>query len=193
MAVGDDDVGEHVVQFAAQATDEGRQAPARFQLPALRDRGAAGEDVGVGALQAEEGHLEAQLQQAAWGAEVVVRCRRQQVDVACVAAQQRLHVALEVFPAEAEAKSDAGDKVVDGGQQFVDGHGSRARIHGGEVRIRGCQRRKPIGRSTRLSAWRCGATSQTHNGKGMWCLSRSGCRAGVVGLRSPQRGTALGC
>ena len=42
MAVGDDDVGEHAVQFAAQATDEGRQAPARFQLPALRDRGAAG-------------------------------------------------------------------------------------------------------------------------------------------------------
>ena len=163
-AVSHDDVGQHAVQLAAQTTDEGRQAPARLQLPALRDRRAAGEDVGVGALQAEEGHLETQLQQAAWAAEVIVRGRRQKVDVACVAAQQRLHVVLEVFPAEAEAKSDAGDKVVDRGQEFVNRRGSAAQIRGEKVGTRGCQGCQSTDRTKRPSCWRRGDAPDGHNG-----------------------------
>ena len=62
--VGDDQVAEHPVQFAAQATDEGGQAPARFKLAARRDRRPSGEDVRVGALKAVERDLQPQVQQA---------------------------------------------------------------------------------------------------------------------------------
>ena len=62
--VGHDQVAEHPVQFAAQATDEGGQAPARFKLAARRNRRPSGEDVRVGALQAVERDLQPQVQQA---------------------------------------------------------------------------------------------------------------------------------
>ncbi len=62
--VGHDQVAEHPVQFAAQATDEGGQAPARFKLAAHRDRRPSGEDVRVGALQAVERDLQPEVQQA---------------------------------------------------------------------------------------------------------------------------------
>ena len=77
--VGDNDMAHQPMQFAAQPGDERRMAPARLQLPARRDTHLAREDVRVGALQTKEGGLQAEPQQSAGHAEVVVGGCRQQM------------------------------------------------------------------------------------------------------------------
>jgi hypothetical protein len=130
--VGHDDVAEHPVQLAAQAADERRLAPARLQLPAHRDRRAAGKDVGVRALQAEEGDLEPQPQQPAGCAEVVVGGGGQQVHVGGVAVQQGLNVAVETAAVDAEAQADSRDEVLSRREQFGDRQGGEAGVGGRE-------------------------------------------------------------
>ena len=86
----------------------------------------------VGALQAEEGHLQAQPQQAAWRAEVVVGGGGQQVNVGGIAVQQRLHVAAKAVAGNAEAQTYAGDQVVGGREQVGNLQGGEAGVGGGE-------------------------------------------------------------
>ena len=86
----------------------------------------------VGTLQAEEGHLQAQAQQPARRAEVVVGGGRQQVDVGGVAVQQRLNVAVKTVPGKAEAQTNAGYQVVGGREQVGNLQGVEAGVGGGE-------------------------------------------------------------
>lgn len=74
----------------------------------------------VGALQAEEGDLHSQTQQAAWGAEVVVRGCGKQVDKAGVALDQRQDALIEGGAVGAMAQLDAADQLGVLCQQFVD-------------------------------------------------------------------------
>ena len=85
LLIGNRGLAERAVQFAAQAGEEGRLSPARFEFLAHGDGGPAGDDVRVGALQGVEGHLQAEPKEPAGRAEEVVGCRGQQVDVGGVA------------------------------------------------------------------------------------------------------------
>ena len=60
------------MKFAAESRDERRMAPARFELAAMTDGGAARKDLAVGGLQRVEGDFQAHAQQSARQAKVIV-------------------------------------------------------------------------------------------------------------------------
>ena len=75
--------------------------------------------------------LQAEPQEAARLAEVVVGGRRQQMHAGGVAAHQHQDIALEAVPVDAVTQLDACDQVRFAGQQILDRHGGEPWVGGG--------------------------------------------------------------
>ncbi len=120
LFIRDDQVTHQSVQFAAQPRDEGRVPPSGFQLAACRDAQSAGEDMGIGSLQAIEGGFQAKPEQAAGCTEKIVGRGRQQMDTGGVTAYEGKDVVLEAGAIDAVAQFDAGDQLAFRREQIVD-------------------------------------------------------------------------
>lgn len=143
-----DEVAQRAVHLTAQAADEGGDAPARFELAPFGDGRATREDVCVRALQAEEGGLQAELQQATGGTEVVVRRGGKQMDEPRVALDQGHEVALEGGAVGAEAQLDPPEQRLMGAEDGLDRHGFEPGVRGCECAWGWCD-----GRVGRCHGW----------------------------------------
>src|SRR5216683_1247834 len=89
LRVDDDHMTQGAMKFAAESRDERRMPPARFELAAMTDGGAARKDLAVGGLQRVERDLQAHAQQSTRQAKVIVGGGRKKMHVFRIAANQR--------------------------------------------------------------------------------------------------------
>src|SRR2546423_8414522 len=72
LRVDDDHMTQGAMKFAAESRDERRMPPARFELAAMTDGGAARKDLAVARLQRGERDLQAHAQQSARPTKLIV-------------------------------------------------------------------------------------------------------------------------
>ena len=130
LRVDDDYMAQGAMKLAAESGDERRMPPARFELAAVTDGGAARKDLAVGGLQRVERDLQAHAQQSARQAKVIVGSGRKQMHVFGVTANEREEIGIERVSIGAIGKFDATNQVVLGGKHIVDGPHRNARIDG---------------------------------------------------------------
>src|ERR1700732_2824507 len=88
LRVDDAHMTQGAMKFAAESRDERRMPPARFELAAMTDGGAARKDLAVGGLQRVEGDFQAHAQQSARQAKVIVGGGWKQMHVFRIATNQ---------------------------------------------------------------------------------------------------------
>src|SRR5438105_1509153 len=121
LRVDDDYMAQGAMKFAAESRDERRMAPARFELAAMTDGGAARKDLAVGGLQRVERDLQAHAQQSTRQAKVIVGGRRKQMHEFSVTTNQREEIGIERVVIGAIGKFDATNQVVLSGKHIIDG------------------------------------------------------------------------
>src|SRR5258708_36222138 len=89
LRVDDDYMTQGAMKFAAESRDERRMAPARFELAAMTDGGAARKDLAVGGLHRVERDLQAHAQQSTRQATVIVGGGRRKMPGFSVTAKHR--------------------------------------------------------------------------------------------------------